>query len=117
MLSYSLETPHGCGPVPLRHPLPCTITANGTNATVTVGPAARVPTLQVGDRFQVAGAAQPGFNGFWGVFTSRAGSGRFSYEVAAPPDGPGEWRRGRSGELSYRMRSKHLTGEATVRLP
>jgi hypothetical protein len=40
-----------------------------------------------------------------------------AYLQTAPPDGPGEWRRGRSGELWYRMRSKHLTGEATVRLP
>jgi hypothetical protein len=63
------------------HPLRAQITSNGTNATVTVG---ADQGLKVGDRFRVAGAAQPEFNGYWSVFTAAGSS--FSYQMAAQPD-------------------------------
>ena len=64
-----------------RHPLPCVISSNGTNATVTVSVGRG---LQVGDRFQVSGAAQPEFNGFYSVFSASGKS--FSFEMATPPE-------------------------------
>ena len=62
-------------------PFSLQITSNGTNATVTVGAG---QGLKVGDRFRVAGAAQPEFNGYWSVFTASGAS--FSYQMAEQPD-------------------------------
>ena len=62
-------------------PFSLQITSNGTNATVTVGAG---QGLKVGDRFRVAGAAQPEFNGYWSVFTASGAS--FSYQMAEQPE-------------------------------